>query len=263
MRDHIPQCWGEEIWNNAKDLELDPAKEIIHKSRTMKNVKLTEMLARLPGSKETFLLSPPSREEIRYVPNLPLLCLLTSFPSVTIARWVSKSMCPFRIVKDRGLRWLCKTGRPHFYLPDETTVAKNVKFFYSWSEHQLAEELQVNCLNDIPCITLTSSPIELQWLSCLPTRLLDVAESPCLHEHFHNMDPKWQSCNDYPRLYRAPEVTHWTQYGAGIGKYPQALWDRTQGEDMWHSRRFYAHQRFRRVQLQLTTHPTTTSWWTR
>ena len=67
MRDHIPQCWGEDIWNNAKDLELDPAKDIIRKSRTMKNIKLTEMLARLPGSKETFSLSPPSREEIRSV----------------------------------------------------------------------------------------------------------------------------------------------------------------------------------------------------
>jgi hypothetical protein len=69
MRDHVPQCWGEDIWNNAKDLKLDPAKEIIRKSRTMKNVKLTEMLARLPGSKETFSLSPPSREEIRYYEN--------------------------------------------------------------------------------------------------------------------------------------------------------------------------------------------------
>jgi len=94
MRNHIPQCWGAEIWNNAKDLELDPAKEIIRKSRTMKNVKLTKMLARLPESKETFSLSPPSREEIRYVPNLLLLCLLTSFPSVTIAHWVSESMRP-------------------------------------------------------------------------------------------------------------------------------------------------------------------------
>ena len=67
-----------------EQLELDPAKEIIRKSRTMKNVKLTEMLARLPGSKETFLLSLPSHKEIRYVPNLPLLCLLTSFPGVRV-----------------------------------------------------------------------------------------------------------------------------------------------------------------------------------
>ena len=49
-------------------------------------------------------------------------------------------------------------GRPHFYLPDETTIAKDVKFLYSWSEHQLAEELQVNVQNDIPCIALTGSP---------------------------------------------------------------------------------------------------------
>lgn len=64
MRKHIPQCWGEETWYQAKDLELDPAREIIQKSRTMKNIKLTEMMARLPGSKETFSLSPPSCEEI-------------------------------------------------------------------------------------------------------------------------------------------------------------------------------------------------------
>jgi hypothetical protein len=54
---HKPQ--DEDKWNNTKDLELDPAKEIIQKSRVMKNVKLTEMLGRLPGSKETFPLSPP------------------------------------------------------------------------------------------------------------------------------------------------------------------------------------------------------------
>jgi hypothetical protein len=73
MRDHISQCWGEDIWNNAKGLELEPAKEIVRKSMVMKNVKLTEMLARLPGSKETFSLLPPSREEIRLVLNLPLV----------------------------------------------------------------------------------------------------------------------------------------------------------------------------------------------
>jgi hypothetical protein len=77
-------------------------------------------------------------------------------PRVTVARWVSEAMRPFRIVKDRGLRWLCKTGRPHFYLPDETTIAKDVKFLYSWSERQLAEELQVNLLINTPCINLIS-----------------------------------------------------------------------------------------------------------
>ena len=51
-------------------------------------------------------------------------------------------MRPFQIVKDRGLRWLCKTGWPNFYLPDKKTVAKDVKFLYNWAEGQLAKELQ-------------------------------------------------------------------------------------------------------------------------
>jgi len=60
MREHIPLCWGEDVWNDAKNLELKPAKDVIKKFKTMKNVKLTEMLKRVPGSKETYSLSPPS-----------------------------------------------------------------------------------------------------------------------------------------------------------------------------------------------------------
>jgi hypothetical protein len=67
MREHVPVCWGEDIWNEAKNLDLDPAKEVISKFKGMKNVKLTEMFTRVPGSKETYSLTPPSREEIRYV----------------------------------------------------------------------------------------------------------------------------------------------------------------------------------------------------
>ena len=67
MREHVPVCWGEDIWNEAKNLDLDPAKDVISKFKGMKNVKLTEMFTRVPGSKETFSLSPPSREEIRYI----------------------------------------------------------------------------------------------------------------------------------------------------------------------------------------------------
>jgi hypothetical protein len=62
--------------------------------------------------------------------------------SVTIAQWVSELMHPFLIIKDRAFWWLCKTGRLHIYLPDETTMAKDVKYLCNWSEHQLAEELQ-------------------------------------------------------------------------------------------------------------------------
>lgn len=69
MWDHVPWCWGEDIWNKAKDLKLGPAKEIIGKAKVMKNVQLTEMFARAPNSKETFSLRPPTREQIRYALN--------------------------------------------------------------------------------------------------------------------------------------------------------------------------------------------------
>jgi hypothetical protein len=66
MRDHVGVCWGEDVWNEAKSLELESAKEVVKNFKTLKNVKLTEIFARIPGSKETFSLKPPSREEIQF-----------------------------------------------------------------------------------------------------------------------------------------------------------------------------------------------------
>ncbi len=147
MCKHISACWDEDVWNEAKNLELNPAKEVVNKIKNLKNVKLTEIFARVPGLKETYSLAPPSREEIRWVFYLPLPpSIANRIASVTVARWVSESMRPFLIVKDRGLRWLCKTGRLNFYLPDNAMVAKDVKLLYGWSERQLAEELQVSTL---------------------------------------------------------------------------------------------------------------------
>ncbi len=70
MREHVAACWGKDVWNEAKSLDLDPAKDVVKNFKTMKNVRLTEMFAQAPGSKETFSLSPPSREAIWYVFNL-------------------------------------------------------------------------------------------------------------------------------------------------------------------------------------------------
>jgi len=65
MCKHISACWDEDVWNEAKNLELNPAKEVVNKIKNLKNVKLTEIFARVPGLKETYSLAPPSREEIR------------------------------------------------------------------------------------------------------------------------------------------------------------------------------------------------------
>jgi len=107
--------------------------------------------------------------------------------SVTIARWVSESMRPFNIVKDRGLRWLCKTGRPHFYLPDRTTVAKDVKFLYGWSERQLAEELQV--IDSITYLLINLKSFQQNYRGLLAYQL-DCWTSPN-HRAFMNMLVTW------------------------------------------------------------------------
>ena len=67
MHDHIPLCWDKDIWNEAKNLDLDPAKDVIKKFKYMKNVKLTEMFVCVPGSKETYSTTPPLCEEIWYI----------------------------------------------------------------------------------------------------------------------------------------------------------------------------------------------------
>ena len=67
MHEHVAACWGEDVWNEAKNFDLAPAKDVIKKFKTMKNVKLTEMFAWTPSSKETYSLSPLSREAIQYV----------------------------------------------------------------------------------------------------------------------------------------------------------------------------------------------------
>ena len=85
---------------------------------------------------------------------VPRDCNPYTTSSVTIVHWISESIRPFCIVKDQGLHWLYKTGQLHFYLPDDTTVAKDVKFLHDWSEHHLTEELQVNPLN--PHLDLTT-----------------------------------------------------------------------------------------------------------
>lgn len=44
---------------------------------------------------------------------------------------MTESMRPFSIVKDRGFQSLMKTGRPGYWIPSPTTVARDIKQIYS------------------------------------------------------------------------------------------------------------------------------------
>lgn len=65
LTDHISNCWGDEIWSHTKGMKAKAAKEIVEKCKKNKNAKLTDMFSRVPGSKETFSLAPPSWESVR------------------------------------------------------------------------------------------------------------------------------------------------------------------------------------------------------
>jgi hypothetical protein len=64
--------------------------------------------------------------------------------SAEIVRWVSESMRPFSIVKDRGFQSLMKTGRPEYYIPSPETVSRDVKKVFVCCRERIAKMLQVS-----------------------------------------------------------------------------------------------------------------------
>lgn len=58
-------------------------------------------------------------------------------------RWVAESNRPLIIVADRGFNALMKTGRPHFYIPSPSTVARDVRLIFARTRQRIAIMLQV------------------------------------------------------------------------------------------------------------------------
>ncbi|KIK35542.1 hypothetical protein CY34DRAFT_60168, partial [Suillus luteus UH-Slu-Lm8-n1] len=59
-----------------------------------------------------------------------------------IVHWVSESLRPFEVVKDRGFQSLMKTGRPEYYLPSPTTISRDVRLVFVWTRKRIAKMLQ-------------------------------------------------------------------------------------------------------------------------
>lgn len=61
---------------------------------------------------------------------LPSFALILTFSSAETVCWVTESMRPISIVKDRGYNSLMKTGRPHHYIPSPSTVSRDIKLVF-------------------------------------------------------------------------------------------------------------------------------------
>ena len=65
--------------------------------------------------------------------------------SSEFVRWVSESLRPFAVVRDRGFIDLMKTGRPYAYwVPSPQTVRDDVVTVWHACRHRIIEILEVD-----------------------------------------------------------------------------------------------------------------------
>lgn len=67
-----------------------------------------------------------------------------SIDRAELVHWVSESLRPFEIVEDKGFQSLMKTGRPEYYVPSPSTVARNVRMVFAWTRVQIARMIKVS-----------------------------------------------------------------------------------------------------------------------
>ncbi|KAG1749457.1 hypothetical protein EDB19DRAFT_1629468, partial [Suillus lakei] len=128
MRKHVKSCWGDAALTAADDAK--DAKEVQTKIVTgiLRDGSITESFERKGKGKVTYAHRQHTRTETRS----------------ELVRWVSESLRPFEIVKDRAFQSLMKTGRPEYYIPSPTTVARDVKLVFARTCQRIAKMLQVS-----------------------------------------------------------------------------------------------------------------------
>lgn len=67
---------------------------------------------------------------------------MTHLNRVEIVKWVTQSMRPHLIVSDPGFQCLMKMGRPGYWIPSPSTVARDIKVVYKKTREKIARMLQ-------------------------------------------------------------------------------------------------------------------------
>ncbi|KAK6974469.1 hypothetical protein R3P38DRAFT_2584231, partial [Favolaschia claudopus] len=131
LRKHALKCWGEENVKAAAEVaSLDHARRLLKKNAGTKNQKLTDIFRHHAATGgESFSHVPLEKHEVRCVSLISDLHHAHTFSNYSAehVRWVSESLRPFAITKDRGYRRLMKSGRPLAFIPSPSTIARDVK----------------------------------------------------------------------------------------------------------------------------------------
>ncbi|KAG1745067.1 uncharacterized protein EDB91DRAFT_1050146 [Suillus paluster] len=126
MRKHVRSCWGDEVLkaaDQAKDAN-EVRQEIV--GSFLQNGSITASFECKGKGKVTYSHRQHTRAETR----------------AEIVRWVSESLRPFDIVKDRAFQSLMKTGRPEYYIPSPSTVSRDVRQVFVRTRQRVATMLQ-------------------------------------------------------------------------------------------------------------------------
>ncbi|KAG2104740.1 uncharacterized protein F5147DRAFT_561732, partial [Suillus discolor] len=126
MWKHVCLCWGDEVLkaaDSAKDADKVRLKIV---GSILQNGSITASFEHKGKGKITYSHRQHTRAETR----------------AEVVRWVSESLRPFDIVKDRAFQSLMKTGRPEYYIPSLSTVSHDVRLVFARTQKWVAKMLQ-------------------------------------------------------------------------------------------------------------------------
>ncbi|SJL07249.1 uncharacterized protein ARMOST_10592 [Armillaria ostoyae] len=124
LRNHVKKCWGEDVLKAADEVKhLCDARKIVQTHQeSAQNGSITQAFSHVKGKgKITYSHRQHTKPEAR----------------AEFVRWISESLHPFAIAKDRGFNCLMKTGRPECYIPHPSTISRDVKTVFAKSHYGL------------------------------------------------------------------------------------------------------------------------------
>jgi hypothetical protein len=144
LRKHAVSCWGEPSVKAVTDLtNLKDARESVQGIKETGSI--TASFERKGKEAITYSHRQHTKTETKYV--IAIVDPSESGDQISIraeiVRWVSESLRPFNIVKDRGFTTLMKTGRPEYYLPSPSTVSRDVRLVFANVRKRMAKMMQV------------------------------------------------------------------------------------------------------------------------
>jgi hypothetical protein len=141
---HALFCWGEA---SVKFItELSNIKDTRESVKSYQETgSITASFERIGKDKMTYSHRQHMKTETKYVGYMSNVFFFywSEFSRAEIVHWVSESLRPFLIVKDRGFLCLMKTGRPEYYLPSPSTVSHDVRLVFANVWRRMAKMMQV------------------------------------------------------------------------------------------------------------------------